>query len=264
MIALQQAGNVKYIGWLLQVPCSKNTDIIKSLKDYAKVMEHELEMWKDKVKTTRLKFYELNYYTTLQLLILRKEFGASSVSSNSVTLLQSISSQISSKMVCDVIKFTPQCTSMSPVHSEETHAAVKMSDFNESVTSGDLLSSSSESSEDESTLTEDNLTVEDQATLVYLTSILECSKSLALQAIKKGMTREECTTWCVENVSKYSDSKDSDEESDGDSELESECDDEVPDQDRSSSLASGNYRNRINFRWGFIFFFSVVDQNPRK
>ena len=31
-----------------------------------------------------------------------------------------------------------------------------------------------------------------------------------------------------------------------------------------SSQGKYSYRNRINFQWGFIFVFFVVDQNPRK
>ena len=31
----------------------------------------------------------------------------------------------------------------------------------------------------------------------------------------------------------------------------------------NQAMHKNNYRNRINFRWGFIFVFFVVDQNPR-
>ncbi len=74
-------------------------------------MEDELSEWKKMVKERRHDFYELNYFSTLQLLTLRKELGTiknserirAVVPPNVIALLQSISSQITSDLVCDVV-----------------------------------------------------------------------------------------------------------------------------------------------------------------
>ncbi len=73
LIALQQAGNIKYTGWVLQLQCKVN--MVPDLQSLAKEMELELCEWIDSVKRARDEFYELNYFTTKQLLILRKELG---------------------------------------------------------------------------------------------------------------------------------------------------------------------------------------------
>ena len=73
LIALQQSGNVKYTGWVLSFSCE--IDSFGELQSLARQMETELQKWKDEVKRARKAFYELNYYTTLQLLSLRSELG---------------------------------------------------------------------------------------------------------------------------------------------------------------------------------------------
>ena len=50
-MALQQSGNVKYTGWLLQVPCSKYDGYkVDDLQQQAKAMEAELHEWQHNVK----------------------------------------------------------------------------------------------------------------------------------------------------------------------------------------------------------------------
>ena len=75
-------------------------------------MEVDLEKWKDELSEHRDQFYELNYFTTPQLLSLREELGqfkSSNVSSKPVkqevmTLLQCISRQLSSDSVKDEVQ----------------------------------------------------------------------------------------------------------------------------------------------------------------
>ena len=115
LIDLQKFGNVKYTGWILQVPCSADSkfqnEVVCQLQAQARKMETELSDWKEKVKQTRDRFYELNYYTTFQLLTLRRELGAlknsqetSVIFPNVLALLQSISLDITSEVVCDAVK----------------------------------------------------------------------------------------------------------------------------------------------------------------
>lgn len=80
------------------------------LQQQAKEMEEELRIWEDEVQKARKEYYELNYYTTMQLLTLRKELGKLKTSGQShvnphvLTLLQSISTEISPPCVCKVVK----------------------------------------------------------------------------------------------------------------------------------------------------------------
>lgn len=66
-------------------------------------MEKELQTWENEVKHNREEFYELNYYTTPQLLSLRSElgklkspvYGIREVRPSVLALLHSISPEIS-------------------------------------------------------------------------------------------------------------------------------------------------------------------------
>ena len=86
--------------------------IVNSLQDQASAMEGDLKQWKDELSKHRNKFYELNYFTTPQLLSLREELGqfkGSNISSKPVkqevmTLLQCISRQLSSDSVKNEIQ----------------------------------------------------------------------------------------------------------------------------------------------------------------
>ena len=114
LISLQRVGNVKYMGWILQVPCMGDlTAIISKLQILAKVMEHELICWKEEVTQKRGDFYELNYYTTLQLLTLRRELGVIKskpnsrpvdVTPNVLALLESISTEVTAPHVHAIVQ----------------------------------------------------------------------------------------------------------------------------------------------------------------
>ena len=112
LISLQRVGNVKYTGWRLQVPCGLST-VVPMLQDQAKKMEHELTSWEDEVTQKRGNFYELNYYTTLQLLTLRRELGVikskpntgpAAVTPNVLALLESISTQVTAPYVHAIVQ----------------------------------------------------------------------------------------------------------------------------------------------------------------
>ena len=122
LLALQKSGNVSYLQWMMTSSCSKCFDChgpeqepklnaelaanhVTELLSCAKDMENAFIQWKDDVKDSRSKYYELNYYTTLQLHELRNAFGVFKQESNRninpevVDLLQSISPNIAS---CDL------------------------------------------------------------------------------------------------------------------------------------------------------------------
>ena len=109
LIALQQAGNVKYTGWVLSFSCE--TDSFSELQTLARQMETELQKWRDEVKEAREAFYELNYYRTLQLLSLRSELGKLKTSSRGhmidstvLALLHSISPEIAVSDIREVVQ----------------------------------------------------------------------------------------------------------------------------------------------------------------
>ena len=81
--------------------------IVKLLQDQANKMESDLKQWKHELSEHRDQFYELNYFTTPQLLSLREELGqfkgsdisAKPVKQEVMTLLQCISRQLSSDSI---------------------------------------------------------------------------------------------------------------------------------------------------------------------
>ena len=88
--------------------------LVEHLQKQAKEMEDELKKWNDKVSVARKEFYELNYYTTHQLLILRRELGKLRNSGQTtqqaqvMALLESISMQITPTIVGEMHQITTQ------------------------------------------------------------------------------------------------------------------------------------------------------------
>lgn len=74
MIALQQNGNGHFIGWAMTFSCAV-PKVVTELQKIANRMEKILEDWKRVINEQRDRFYELNYYTTQQLLMLCEELG---------------------------------------------------------------------------------------------------------------------------------------------------------------------------------------------
>lgn len=86
---------------------NKAKEHVSSLQGYIKSLEFKLKSWKEDVQTARTDYYELNYFTTLQLLNLRKELGLlmgpasfhGSVKPSVLMLLQSVSPRVTSCVV---------------------------------------------------------------------------------------------------------------------------------------------------------------------
>jgi len=103
---------VKYTGWELSFHCAVDNAVHK-LQQLAKDMEEELQAWEDQVQHAREQYYELNYYTTLQLLTLRKELGRlktlgqpcshTQINPHVLALLESISTEITSPDVWEAM-----------------------------------------------------------------------------------------------------------------------------------------------------------------
>ena len=92
-------------------PCAID-NVVQVLKYQASEMEKDLENWKNELSDHKDQFYELNYFTTPQLLSLREELGQFKTSLNStkpvkseaMSLLQCLSREITSNLVKDEVQ----------------------------------------------------------------------------------------------------------------------------------------------------------------
>ena len=125
LLALRQAGNVAYSGHVVVINCAMYVanqeeeqqqlqeklakQHVAKLNVLAKEMETALEEWENEVNESRRQFYALNYYTTRQLLRIRKELGLSRQNAHRqldpevFALLQSISPAVTSENVHSVL-----------------------------------------------------------------------------------------------------------------------------------------------------------------
>ena len=110
LLNLQQAGNVKYLNWRMIARCSDNELLVGELQKEARRMEDDLNRWKGEVKQSRMEYYELNNYTTAQLVVLRRELGKMKNNSGAATidprvmlLLHSISTDLTPDAVKDSV-----------------------------------------------------------------------------------------------------------------------------------------------------------------
>lgn len=218
LISLQQVGNVKYIGWIFQVPCTMSPDIVQVLQEQAKFMEDEFCKWKNTVKHARHVFYELNYYTTLQLLSLRKELGAAreadkaaSISPSVLALLESISPQVTSNIVCDVIQDTAlviqETDDAEDEQSMDSSRPASASVGEEIMASADPQSSRPVKHNDNPQLTEADIDEKEKAIMAYVTTRIFCSKVLVLKAFEmhRGMDMDkyDYERWCNNNMDTF-------------------------------------------------------------
>ena len=99
------------MGWMLSFSCSI-LDVVALLNDQASEMENDLENWMKEVEDKRSQFYELNYFTTPQLLSLCEELGQCKsvvdqhkpIKSEVMTLLQSISRELTASDVKEQVQ----------------------------------------------------------------------------------------------------------------------------------------------------------------
>ena len=118
---LQNEGHVKYISWHQSFPCS-GEHVSRKLQHLVEEMKDDLMTWKEEVTNQRQQFYELNYYTTLQLLHLRQELCnmSTSLSSTVLALLSSISPNVQQCNVTEAV----QCAIISLQSQESEQGAL--------------------------------------------------------------------------------------------------------------------------------------------
>lgn len=108
LLKLQHAGHTKYISWSLTFTCS--TVSIDTLHDQAASMEKELSSTLDLINDQRHHFHALNYFTTQQVLQIRRELGnlkqdkAVNVTPQLFSLLTSFSLQITANDIKNIVE----------------------------------------------------------------------------------------------------------------------------------------------------------------
>ena len=239
LIALQQVGNVKYTGWTLRLPCMR--DCVNELQQTAREMNGELKQWEQTVEDARNKFYELNYFTTVQLLDLRRELGKLKEAPSSslkppdigpgvLSLLHSVSPKVD---VASVRSRVQLCMS----RAEESEAmAVEQEPHTTAATNADAGSTdrdmdrlaletcddAGEQEEGEAsntsldvsgdqplssaqpTLNYDDLNDEQKKIYFNIAESRVFSEKLVLMALSRGCEdEEECLDWCNNNEAKF-------------------------------------------------------------
>lgn len=250
LLALQQAGNVKYMGWILQVPCSADPNLVGMLQKKAKEMEDELAEWKETVKSKREDYYELNYFTTLQLLALRRELGrvfnsnqVATVSPDVLALLQSVSSHVTAKeisCVCGELATEPFSVSMdySLMETEEIEDAET---FSASAPDDTVPSSHLPSSKlNEPSFAVEELTEEEKEMMATICSRIDCSEKLVVRAFKECPGEDnnirDYLKWCNDRLF---------EDAESESE-EQETQESSSDEDSSESESETGWQDDVN------------------
>ena len=267
LLALQQAGNVKYTGWVLLVPCQYAKDGVNKLQEQAKIMEDELQTWENEVKRNREEFYELNYYTTLQLLSLRSELGklkqslvhgVSEISPTVLNLLHSISPEIAAsdfKVVQDIIAVLlhsregPMVDQDRITHDHllvastiDTASVHKMDPENKFSVAADIFASidtqdvATSPDVPQAKLTERDLNDRQKEIYANLVGYAEYPQQLVLMAIEKYEEDEyDIRNWCLMNSNTF---EFSEEEKPEDDQERSEDEDLTSEESESEDAAS--------------------------
>ena len=205
----------------MEVVCGP--DKIEPLATQARLMEHELTNWVDKVKQTRKQYYELNYFTTPQLIILRRELGMlksaraniSAISPMVLSLLQSISIDISKETIMKAVNDV----ALLPLHSEPDSLPSSLSTFanddskttavQQKSTKGTRLSMTkrTKASAQKSCISAaDKLSNEQREILMYVVDRFGFPQQLVFKAFEvcKGeVNKYDIQSWCMENAEKY-------------------------------------------------------------
>ena len=232
--------------------------MVDELQQQAKDMEKELQTWEEEVRQARKEYYELNYYTTLQLLTLRKELGRlkiseqprahSQIKPHVLALLESISTEIISPHVWDVVKsvtaeqqqgggasvFTTQhytSAEMLPAStagpSSQAVPSTQPSLTDDILASADRQASASASRTrlPQPKLTHDELTEKQREVFDNFMNYYNYPERLILMALEKFREdQHEAENWIMENASQYDLSDDESGEIDIDEKMESELD----------------------------------------
>ncbi len=187
---------------------------VATLHNYIKTLDEKLVAWKQSVDNARGKYYELNYFTTLQLLQLRKELGTltqtnvtHTVKPNVLMLLKSISPQVTSGVVIKSLQATKQPEPMISEDNVEAATAIATteSEVMESTSSSCEKQNSQQSLSLASTMpsfTCEDLTEHQYKVYTYCVNSLGFSEGHVLRAFDecgKEATIYDMERWCDNN-----------------------------------------------------------------
>ena len=254
---------MNYTRWVLSFHCA--VDMVDTLQQQAKDMEEELQVWEDQVRQTRDQYYELNYYTTLQLLTLRKELSRlnssdqpraqTQINPHVLVLLESISVEITSPDVWEVVKsviaeqqeevggrpFPTQChpsaEKITGSMTGPTSPVVESVRSNQPSIAKDILASAdlhtsastSTASLQQAKLTHDCLTEKQKEIFGHLVN-LDYSEQVILIALEKfGENQYTVEEWIIKNAHRYErhETEGAETDTEIDEEMESESDSEL-------------------------------------
>jgi len=193
LLSLQQVGNVKYIGWNLQIVCSTEPQVIvTSLQSQIEEMESELELWEMNIQSVRSTFYELNYFTTAQLLVLRqalaklKHDDIAVLDAEVLALLQSVHPKVDSQLVVNAIKDAMK----KAVTPEPPESITECKKINNMVEIEDECIDQ-DNCQPLSGLTEEELSTSQKMIMSFVVEQIGCSKKLVLKAFEEHQHDEE-------------------------------------------------------------------------
>ena len=245
---LQQVGNVQYIGWRMEFSCRE--DFVNDLQHQAKKMEDELEEWNRKVADTRKKYYELNYYTTRQLLVLRSELGQLRKKyklpqqGQVITLLSSISMEIApevvERVVCDVSSQLMQVKETAKNKATETKCREPVLGEVATLTSSLYAQSQdrapSAASVQSLSLSKETLNEIQTKSFTNLTQKYGMDEKEALEAIQRFPNYDDIETWLKTEFVQSTDNDDNIEENIDDEDIQSESDESESDESEDELL----------------------------
>ena len=266
----QQIGNVHYSGWRLEVPCCSRKEAelqdlsmvtesqldemkesialarketISKLQDLAKEMECQLDEWRECIDLARNKYYELNYYTTAQLLTLRRTLGSCKdnsidlvVSSDVMALLQCIHPQVEQSMVKKAvcISLTNTMSLDMEESSDSFSRKIELSKSSSHECSSQESKIKLSSSQAPVKLTMSSLTERQKATVAYVMNRVKCSQNLVLKAFEvldyENHQNHDYSRWCSLNGDL--DISDDSEDSDSGSEIMEDIEEEFSEDEK--------------------------------
>lgn len=159
-------------------------------------MEDELEEWKRAVEESRDQFYQLNYYTTLQLLMLREELGKlrnghheCSIDPGPMTLLMSISLNVTPPAVIRAVS-----RGLSRTHDTMDVSAEGQGDTTRAASPNSHIDS------DSAIAAQLNLSKEERAIYAHMVEYYGFMPKLVLKALQMyGNDQYDVENWCTEH-----------------------------------------------------------------
>ena len=268
------------MGWVLKFPC-KLDGVVDQLTEILHEMENDLKKWKKTVEERREEYYSLNYYTTQQLLQLRKELGPFKnpdhklpMKQEVIALLQCLSQEINQRMVKthlrDIFSVDEEMEVTTHNSTQDVLATANElnDDLNISYSSDNQPSVSAKcdmldivmkatSSGPHPQLNESDLTDEQMVILNNLKATFNFSRKLILLAFEKcakSDLEEAVLKWCYDHEQDF-DFSDSDGESEANLDEYSDEDEYLPSENEEEDMAI----NEINTQQSFEPF---VESEP--